>query len=218
MGLRGNVENGLRRKRTQAAAGEFRKLLNQSGKHRRVVGLHAAGSKSAIGMRGVVAESSPEGAHQVLFDFDGQWAMAPGGKLRIKGGHQRVTGDAHGRWRGVEQPVIAGMRRVGLKLPKTFDKKIEGVESAHRGGEIEAGERGAELRGIERRRNPAALQLRSIGFNRIHQLAPKFGARPASSIKVAIGQPCIIPIPCFGERLPRPGWPSYAPLPNDNRL
>ena len=177
MRLRGNVENGLSGKRPEAAPREFRKLLNQSGKHRRVVGLHAAGSKSAIGARGVVAESSPEGAHQVLFDFDGQRAVAPGGKLGIKGGHQRVPGDAHGRRRGVEQPVIAGMRRVGLKLPKTFDQKIEGVESAHRGGEIEAGERGAELRGIERRRDPAALQLRSVGFNRVRQLAPKFGAR-----------------------------------------
>ena len=177
MGLRGNVENRLRPKRPQAEAGEFRKLLNQSGKHRRVVGLHAAGSKSAIGAHGVVAEPGPEGAHQVLFDFDGQRAVAPSGKLGIKGGHQRVPGDAHGRWRGVEQPVIAGMRRVGLKLPKTLDKKIKGFDRINREREIEAGERGTKLRRIERGRDPAALQLRSVGFNRLRQLAPKFGAR-----------------------------------------
>ena len=83
---------------------EFRKLVNQSGEHRRVVSLHASGSKSAVGARGVVAESSPEGAHQVLFDLDSQGTMAPCGKLGIKGGHQRIPGDAHGRGRGVNSP------------------------------------------------------------------------------------------------------------------
>src|SRR5208337_1302372 len=124
-----------------------------------MVGFHTAGSKSAIGLRGVVAESRAESAHQMLFDLDGQRAMAPGGKLGVEGGYKRVPSNAHGRRRRVEQSVIAGMGRVGLKLPKTLDKKIEGLESIHRGGEIEAGERGAELRRLERRCDPAGLQL-----------------------------------------------------------
>src|SRR5208337_2901204 len=124
MRLCGNVENGLGGKRPDATAGEFRKRLHQSGEDRRMVGFHAAGSKSSIGLRGVVTKSSAEGTHQMLFNLDGQWAVAPGGELGVKGRNQGVPSDAHGRRRGVEQSVIAGMRCVGLKLTQTLDKKI----------------------------------------------------------------------------------------------
>ncbi len=94
----------------------------------------------------------------MLFNLDGQWAVAPGGELGVEGRNQGVPSDAHGGRRGVEQSVIARMRGVGLKLPQTLDKKIQGLESIHRRGEIEAREQGAELHGIERRgdrRSPA---------------------------------------------------------------
>jgi hypothetical protein len=169
--LRRGVEHRLARQRANARFGQLGKRRRERRRQRCVIGLGAAAGERAVGGGGVVAESLREGADQVTLDLDRQRRVAPRRQLGIERGHQRVGGHAHRGRRGVEQAVIAGMRRVNLVAPQVLAHPVQHRHRVARRGEVELGEQAAQLGRIERRGH-------AVRFDPLRVVLEDFGDPP----------------------------------------
>ena len=65
----------------------------------------------------------------MLLDLGHHRAVAPGGELRVEGGHQGVGGDPHrGRCRVEQQPEVARMRVWTTAVPEALHREVERLQ------------------------------------------------------------------------------------------
>ncbi len=173
VGLRRDVEHRLAAQGEQAAASDLGEGAGERRQQRGMVRLRAPRGEGPLQPGGVEAEAFAEGADQMLLDLGRHRAVAPGGELRVEGGHQGVGGDPHrGRCR-VEQPEVARMRGVDLPVPEALHREVERLQRRHRPLEVEHPERAPHRFDVERRRHPRLPHPVQICLDRLHQAAPE---------------------------------------------
>ena len=156
---------------------ERREGLHQRRQQRSMVRFGTAGAERPVHVSRVVAELVAERANQVLFDFNGERAVAPGGKLRIECRHQRIGDNAHRRCCRVEQSEIARMAIVNQVLPHLSGNKVHGFQRVHRLLEIAFSQSSANLFDFQPRRRARGFDFGQVLFYGFNDARPQPGAR-----------------------------------------
>src|SRR5262249_19130249 len=87
--------------------------------------------------------------------------------------YQSLGGNAHGRWRRIEEPEVPGVRRVDLVFPQAVDGNMECFHRVQAGLKIERAQSPAQRCRIKSRRHTMLGDSLGIVFYRVDQFLPQ---------------------------------------------